>query len=786
MAQFQLSPGVAVKETDLTSIIPSVATAIGGYAGTFIWGPASTIVNISSEKMLAQVFGVPKDENAADWYSAANYLGYSNYLKTVRVVNVAARNAVAAGSAVLIKNKDDFDQLNSRTSFTALVSLTGGATSATVIDSADFSIGDAITGSGIQAGTTVTGIPDGTHVTLSQASNVGTGSGTGTTTDTSTTIDVTGVTTAVLPGDGISGNGIPVGATVATVVDTNTITISAAATASAAGVTLTFTRANVTGTVTPAIIAKEVIAKYAGELGNGLEVSIADSASFANWAYRSEFSSATTATSSSKTTAVTFTGNTTSASNIVANCQILTGKFKIGQTVTGTGIPGSTTIADIINDTTIQLSATASATNTAVSLSGTVTETTSQFPGGPGTSSFVENKGGSNDELHVVVIDANGQFTGTAGAVLEKFSGLSKAFDAKNSEGAVNYYIDVVNSASNYVYIVKPITLTLTGQQVQTGSDSSSLFGTLPVAESYALTGGLTGNASVTTADRIQGFSLFRSSEEVDVTLVFGGVCTEDIADYLIDNIGDYRRDCVVFVSPPMSAVVNTTTPEANVLAFRNKLNSSSYAVLDSGWKYQYDTYNDKYRWVPLNADIAGLCASVDSIADTWWSPAGFNRGYIKNVVKLAWNPGTRAQRDNLYQVGINPICTFAGIGTVMYGDKTLQAKPSAFDRINVRRLFILLEKAIATYSKFVLFEFNDAITRNNFVNTVVPYLRDIQGRRGITDFKVIANETVNTGEVIDANGFVAKILIKPARSINFIELNFVAVGSSVSFEEIA
>jgi phage tail sheath protein FI len=240
----------------------------------------------------------------------------------------------------------------------------------------------------------------------------------------------------------------------------------------------------------------------------------------------------------------------------------------------------------------------------------------------------------------------------------------------------------------------------------------------------------------------------------------------------------------MVFISPPLASVQNTLSPSTNIKNYRDTISSSSFAVMDSGWKYQYDRYNDKYRFVPLNGDIAGLTARTDFIADPWFSPAGYNRGIIKNVVKLAYSP-SKTDRDELYRRGINPVVTFPGQGTILFGDKTLQARPSAFDRINVRRLFIVLEKAIATASKFQLFEFNDPFTRAQFRNLVEPFLRDVQGRRGITDFRVICDETNNTEVIVDRNEFVADIFIKPARSINFIRLNFVATRSSVSFEEV-
>jgi phage tail sheath protein FI len=247
----------------------------------------------------------------------------------------------------------------------------------------------------------------------------------------------------------------------------------------------------------------------------------------------------------------------------------------------------------------------------------------------------------------------------------------------------------------------------------------------------------------------------------------------------------DTRKDCLVFLSPEKSDVVNNPGGEVtDTVAYRQTLTTSSYAVMDSNWKYQYDKYNDVYRWIPCNGDVAGLCARTDLERDPWFSPGGLNRGVLKNVIKLAYNP-SKTNRDDLYVKGINPIVSFQGEGTVLFGDKTLLVKPSAFDRINVRRLFIVLEKAISRAARFSLFEFNDQFTRAQFVSLVEPFLRDVQGRRGITDFRVVCDETNNTGEVIDRNEFVGDIYIKPARSINYIQLNFVAVRTGVAFEEI-
>ena len=490
-----------------------------------------------------------------------------------------------------------------------------------------------------------------------------------------------------------------------------------------------------------------------------------------------------------------------------------------------------------------------------------------EFNGPPGTSNWASNLKGSKDELHLVVIDEDGAFTGVANTVLEKFAYLSKASDAKNDDGSSNYYATVINDRSKYIYIINHPTVansaniasisvnttvpydnnytgfvTFSGGSglganasftanangyvntitvVNSGSGylpgevvNASIVGgngtsvlqvtlqTVPEANSNwgiqaanvtfsqlrddytsSLNGGVSG--SVSDANLETAYDLFSNADEVDVSLIMTGNASTTVAQHVID-MAQTRKDCIAFVSPRFQDVVNKSGSEkTNIISCKDTIGrSTSYAVMDSGWKYQFDKYNNVYRWVPLNGDIAGLCVRTDYERDPWFSPAGFNRGQIKNVVKLSYNPD-KADRDDLYKNGINPVVTFRGEGTVLYGDKTMQAKPSAFDRINVRRLFIVLEKAIARAAKYSLFEFNDAFTRAQFVALVEPYLRDVQGRRGIYDFRVVCDETNNTPEVIDRNEFVGDIYIKPARSINFIQLNFVAVRTGVSFDEI-
>lgn len=407
----------------------------------------------------------------------------------------------------------------------------------------------------------------------------------------------------------------------------------------------------------------------------------------------------------------------------------------------------------------------------------------------PGTSTYASTKGSVNDELHIAVIDSTGAISGIANTVIERFSGVSKASDAKLDDGTSNYYKDVINSRSKYIWWLSHPDggkgMTLSSNNWGNLANSSTTFGSSNTDYTTTLVSGSL--VAPTTSDVISGYDKFRNADEVDISLVLTSDHPTSVIQHVIDNIVEFRKDCVAFISPRRADVVNSGGNESDdCKSFRNDTinRSTSYAMMDCNWKYQYDKYNDTYRWVPLNGDIAGLCVRTDFERDPWFSPAGFNRGQIRNVTRLAWNPD-KTDRDELYKAGINPVVSFPGEGTILYGDKTMLSKPSAFDRINVRRLFIVLEKAIARAAKFSLFEFNDAFTRAQFVALVEPYLRDVQGRRGIYDYRVVCDETNNTPEVIDRNEFIGDIYIKPARSINFIQLNFVAVRTGVSFDEV-
>ena len=431
------------------------------------------------------------------------------------------------------------------------------------------------------------------------------------------------------------------------------------------------------------------------------------------------------------------------------------------------------------------------------------------FDTAPGESDNAEEKKVFADEIHIAVVDTTGKFSGIAGTVLERFPYLSLASDAKSADGGGNYFADVLRARSRYAYFLDlDETLTVchagkTFDYVKENDPNKSFFHsskeitgspTDPVVAivDYTLTGGADGTSSG-NLERFHGYDLFKDAEIVDVNLLIGGdppdvstlATAKTFSNYII-SIARSRHDSVAFVSPPLFGEWGTVdaVDEAGVIEFAKELTSTSFGVLDSCALKVYDKYNDKYRWISASGHMAGLCAYTDEVTDPWWSPAGLNRGQLLNVTKLALNPN-RTSRDELYKNRVNPLVQFPGQGTVLWGDKTLLARPSAFDRINVRRLFNVLEKAIATAAKFYLFEFNDAFTRASFKNMVEPYLREVKGRRGVYDFLVVCDESNNTSQVIDSNQFVADIYIKPARSISNITLNFIAVRTGVEFSEI-
>jgi Phage tail sheath protein subtilisin-like domain/Phage tail sheath C-terminal domain len=409
-----------------------------------------------------------------------------------------------------------------------------------------------------------------------------------------------------------------------------------------------------------------------------------------------------------------------------------------------------------------------------------------QFRGAPGTSDYATSKGALQDEMHVIVIDAAGKFTGTPGSTLEKFEYVSKGSDAISYQGLTNYYVNVLRNQSSYVHWMDhPVGGTNWGNSV-IATTFTTLVDTITVGYdfSYLMAGGIDNNAP-TNGELQLGWDIYKATETYDISLFVTGNANTTVAKYVIDNIAEVRKDSVVFVSAVTAAggpiFSSSATAIADATTFKTAMGNSTYAVIDSGYKYMYDKYSDKYRWIALNPDVAGLCAKVDANQDTWFSPAGLTKGQIRGAIKLAWNPN-QSQRDALYKISINPVVSFVGQGTLLYGDKTATLKPSAFDRINVRRLFISLEKSIARSAKFQLFEQNDSITRQQFIASVEPFLRDVQGRRGIEAFMVVCDETNNPPQVVSANEFRGDIKIVPIYSVNFVTLTFTAANSAVNF----
>lgn len=399
----------------------------------------------------------------------------------------------------------------------------------------------------------------------------------------------------------------------------------------------------------------------------------------------------------------------------------------------------------------------------------------------PGTSEYVLNKGGSDDQIHVVVVDRGGEFSNIPGTILERYSFMSKASDAMDEDGTSNYYVNKINRNSAYVYWTSHIP-----EGLNWGSRSSgTVFTQVNKPTTVRLSGGRDANAgSSIDAARNLGYSLFADTESVDVALLLCGEASSAVALHVL-GIAETRQDCVAIVSPRKDDVVAAVGQEAaNVILFRNTLPSTSYGIMSSNWLSIYDKYRDTFVWIPDNGDLAGIIARSDTQSHPWVSPAGYNRGTLKEVVRLAWNP-RKAARDDLYLAGVNFVVSQAGSGPVWIGDKTMLTRPSAFDRINVRRLFIVLRKSISIVAKSLIHEINDDVTRNGFKNQVEPFLKTVQARRGIYDSKVVCDDTNNTGDVVDRNEFVGDIYIKPAKSISYITLNFVATRSGIAFNEV-
>jgi phage tail sheath protein FI len=411
-----------------------------------------------------------------------------------------------------------------------------------------------------------------------------------------------------------------------------------------------------------------------------------------------------------------------------------------------------------------------------------------EFDAAPGTSAYASARSGSNDECHIVVVDEDGEISGTVGTVLERFAFVSMASDAKAADGTNNYAADVVNSASEYVWLAHWDGDLSTMSNAGTAA-SGTAFGNPSAAISKSLTGGVD-SAALTTAEVATGFDLYQDTDTIQVDfLIAPGMANASDQATVVNDLagiaGVTRKDCIVVTSPDRAAVVNNSTPVASSVTTAAGFNSSSYIVVDNNYLKVYDKFNDQYIFIPAASTTAGVMAATDANAAPWFSPAGQRRGQYFGVTALSYSP-TKAERDTLYKAGLNPVANIPGQGILLFGDKTFLNRPSAFDRVNVRRLFLVMERAIASAARNVMFEFNDEFTRAEFTNIVEPFLREIQGRRGITDFKVVCDSTNNGPSVVDRNEFIANIFVKPARSINYVTLNFVAVRTGVDFEEVA
>jgi phage tail sheath protein FI len=740
---FQVSPGVEVKEIDLTNVIPAVSTSIGGYAGRFRWGPIEEISLIGSENELANKFGKPNATYARSFFEGASFLQYGNALRVVRAEETSVMNSSSGSKATSLK-----ELAIDTTAVTELDAISDGDN---ILDNFLVTSSDATD--------TVPVLENPLYVidTIAIAA-------TNSPTDTSG-YDAEDVSSFTIAGkaievevDTVSGDD-PTAVSLTGVTAGTKFTVSELKGLTAANM-LTIPTTNVSGT------------------GVGLTVDITfklSSITISDGGLGLDGSTLTFKANKqdSASTEVTVTAGFTATLAVAgdSDLQIIKNDDAFDNLKSGlnddvysryAGVLGNKTRVYILNSVNFGGSFTGADGNSFAAASN--------FDGAPDAAS----------EVHILVTTTAKEFTGdnseATELVVETWPFLGVSSTAKSADGSNNYYSDVINARSEWIYVPSDIT------NVHALSATNGTF---------ALSGGLDGSATRNDGMVTTALGLLSDAETVDVSLLFSesdkdGVGT--ISNEVLD-IAKARKDAVGFVSPPVADTKGIAGGNAltNVLEYRNSTLTSgtdSYGVIGSTSLYIYDKYNDAFIHIGSQGHLAGLCANTDGVAAPWFSPAGFNRGSLRSVAKVDFNP-SKIQRDELYKAGINPITAFPGQGIVLFGDKTLQAKPSAFDRINVRRLFIVLEKAIATAAKFQLFELNDEFTRATFRNAVEPFLRDVQGRRGITDFLVICDDTNNTGQVIDTNRFVADIFIKPARSINFITLSFIATRTGVDFSEV-
>jgi hypothetical protein len=752
---FSLSPSVNVTENDYTIGVPQISTSEAAIGGVFRWGPLDRRVLVDQEKTLLRRFLKPTNFNAETWFTAASFLAYSNLLWVSRAGNTAGPSPIMTATVAAANA-------------TVTVANTSGLSDKMVV----------INGSGkIINGAAIASVINSTAFTLtSNASALSNGSA-------SVQFVSSDCTYSAV-------------ANVGSVANLSSQTIRNSDDYSAKD-----------GTFDTDVVA---VARYPGSPGNSLRMSFCESnvqfSSIVNCAaYGNGASLFIDVDSNVATVTVTTTGSNLTSNVVNTNATNFSGNFQVTDYVQfGNNTSGTQSLKITkINVPTVNANSTVGTATFTIEFEDVLRLSTTQtlannitrywefydlVDQAPGASQYQLAHGNTaaQDELHVVIIDDKGQFTGIPGSVLETYKNVSRATDAKDVDGSTNYYKNIINHDSEYVWIVNDHVSGFSNTALNLSSIESNTVFTQAFA--YGSDGSDEHNTSVGIL--ATAYDLFNRPEEVDVSLIMqgtpvGGTQGGQLANYIIDNICEDRKDCVVFISCQKNDVVNATGYEIdNLLEFRASLRSSSYGFLDSGWKYMYDRYNDLYRWIPLNGDMAGLAARTDQIKDPWWAFAGLNRGQIKNVARLAFNP-SKAQRDILFKNDINPCVTFRNQGTVLFGDKTLLGiSSSVFSRINVRRLFIEIEKAIATAAKYYLFEFNDPFERAQFRNVVNPYLRSIQGKRGIEDFVFVCDESNNGPEVRNNFTLVGDVYVIPNKVIDWIQLNFNAIRSGVSFSE--
>ena len=800
----QVSPGIRLRERDLSNAVVVGASEItAAHASTFQKGPIGKVVNIASQKELISVFGAPTDENAEDFFVASEFLGYGGRLAVVRAAT-GVNSASAAGGAVLVKSDEDWEAGNgngnllvARTAGTwgnslKVVAVDRGADQLATLTAAPagLSAGDTVTFTGGKKGVvhswdaaslTAAIILDDPTSRLTTSDSIDSPD-TGVVAGAGTIVGGTGYESAsAVAVSGGSGTGATVNITVTT------------------GVPL-----SVAGGAGGTAYATATAQSTTGGTGSGLTVDIGASAGAVT-----SIAIADPGTGYTVGDVITIAGGGSDATFTIATVRGAVGAVAIQAGGSGYVAGELLTIGGGGGDATFEV---ASVTDTAITISAvkdwytnTLIPGTSLTLGAigprPGTSAFAAERGVSYDELHLAVIDTDGAVSGAANTVLERILFVSKLSDGRNAEGAANFYRDVITAQSQYFF--NGTALPAPRQPASAGG-GTALDGTaaasagkllLMGAMGWDLSGG-TDDYAYNVSEIEAAFDEFSDTELVpnlNFVLMGGSLATELDTKAKANKaiaLAAGRKDCIAFVSPHKSNQVGTNgaltavQQRENTLNFFNGMTSTSYAVFDSGYKYFYDRFNDKYRYIPCNGDIAGLCVATSSLLDDWYSPAGVNRGSLRNAIKLAYNP-SKADRDELYQNRINPVVIFPGSGVTLFGDKTALASPSSFDRINVRRLFLNVERRIGDLAKTVLFEQNDAITRSSFLGAANSYLAEVQARRGVTDFLVVCDETNNTPDVIDRNEFVAELFLKPTRSINYITVTFTATKTGVSFDEV-